>query len=725
MTHIDLAHQTFSNAWYRVADLCCALRPSVVAHRQQFEDEIWMVLNDKLSNEWFRISWEAYQFLATLTPDRTVEETWYITLERHPEMTLSQEEVVQILSQLHLANMLTYDQASGSDSFFERFSDKSRRKRLTLLTSFLALKLPLLDPDRGLNSSLPLIRFMFGPIGIAIYFVLIIVGLLTLTQNFSALFDNAAGILAPENLFLLYIGFSVAKIIHELGHAALCKYFGGEVHVLGLMFLLFTPIPYVDASASWGFRNRAERLWVAMAGMLFELAFASIAIVVWAHTAPGTLNALAYNIVFTASISTLLFNSNPLLRFDGYHMLVDALNMPNLFNNSRSQLRYLVSRYVLRVPNAKPAAQTAREAWILPIYGVISLGYWLLLMVGIISFVANQYLDLGILMALILGVMIFVIPLFKFIRYLVADKALRHIRVRTMIIVISIVALAIALLSFVPAPSHVRVDGVIEVQTSRKLFSEVSGLVVQRAPENGIWVNSGETLLQMENPELDYMIRSAEAKLLQLEDQMRQAIANTQANTEPLSRQIDAVRGHIANLLRQQAALTISAPMTGVWTATDNLLHRGAWVARGSYLGILTQPGEWHFIGVLPQVDAYVFEQGVEHASLKIDGQEAITLAVRNTRIIPHDSGTLPSPVLGMAGGGSIAVDPTDPNGVTTTEPFFRIEAELVLIERSEREQVALMHGALATVMLSLPQEPLADQLRRKTEQFLQRRFRL
>jgi putative peptide zinc metalloprotease protein len=239
--------------------------------------------------------------------------------------------------------MLIYDQFSNSDSFFERFSTKAKRQKRALLVGFLSIKIPLFDPNRALDASLPLIKVMFGPVGLMLYLLLATAGAITFMQNAEALFASTEGILAPGNLFLLYIGFAFAKTIHEIGHASLCKFHGGEVHILGIMLLIFTPVPYVDASASWGFRSRGERLSVAAAGVLFELAVAAMALIVWAHTAPGTLNSLAYNVVFTASVSTLLFNLNPLLRFDGYHILVDLLDMPNLFANSRMHLSTFVS----------------------------------------------------------------------------------------------------------------------------------------------------------------------------------------------------------------------------------------------------------------------------------------------------------------------------------------------------------------------------------------------
>jgi len=244
--------------------------------------------------------------------------------------------------------------------------------------------------------------------------VLLLLGLKALVDESYHLFDQSAGLLAPANLGLLYVGMVLAKLVHEFGHAAACKRYGGEVHKMGVMLLMFAPLPYMDATASWGFRSRAQRMLVGASGVLSELAVAAVAAMVWANTAPGVINALAYNVIFVASVSTVLFNLNPLMRFDGYHMLVDFLDVPNLFQRSRDQLKYLGEFWVLGIKTAQPVARTSNEAVLLPLYGVISLGYWVGLMSTIIFFIAEQYLDLGVALAWLMFFSIVVMPVFKF-----------------------------------------------------------------------------------------------------------------------------------------------------------------------------------------------------------------------------------------------------------------------------------------------------------------------
>ncbi|MFM8557817.1 MAG: peptidase M50, partial [Betaproteobacteria bacterium] len=338
MSMDDPASRTFSDSWHRVAKVRVELRSSVRAHRQTFRGDTWVMLRDTLSSDWFRVSGEAWAFVSRLSLERTIEDAWMLTLEADPDTALTQEEVVQLLGQLNLSNLLNFDRSSAGASLFERYAKRRRQETKALLMGFLAIKIPLIDPDRMLAAAMPLIRVLFGPIGAVLYLALLAVAGKALIDSADSLFSQSAGLLAPGNLPLLYVGFIIAKVVHEFGHAAVCKRYGGEVHKMGVMLLIFAPMPYVDATSSWGFRSRGERMLTGAAGVIAELGVAAVAALLWAHTAPGAVNAIAYNVIFVASVSSLLFNLNPLLRFDGYHMLVDFLDVPNLFQRSREQL---------------------------------------------------------------------------------------------------------------------------------------------------------------------------------------------------------------------------------------------------------------------------------------------------------------------------------------------------------------------------------------------------
>lgn len=722
MSHDQAGGRTFSDAWHRVADVRAHLRGSVAAQRQYFRGQPWVLLRDKFSSEWFRITPDAYDFLCRLGQGRTVDEAWNEALAADSERALTQEEVVQLLGSLNLSNLLQYDRGDSHASQFKRQTKRQSREWRALLLGVLSIKLPLFDPDRLLERVLPLIRAVYSPYGLACYLLLLALGAKALMDDSDRLFGQSAGLLAPSNLGLLYIGFLIAKLLHEFSHAAVCKLYGGEVHKIGVMLLMFAPIPYVDATAAWGFRSWAQRLFVGAAGVVAELAVAALAALLWANTAPGVLNALAYNVIFAASVSTLLFNLNPLLRFDGYHMLVDLIDVPNLFQRSREQLRYLGERFVLGLSQAQPAARTRAEALLLPIYGVASLAYWLLLMTTIIVVVADQYLDLGVALAVLLLVQSLLWPLGKFCVYLVSDPRLGWQRGRAIRISLGLLVGVTALLGLVPMPDRVRVSGVVEAERSRQLHTESEGFLAELLARPGSRVEVDQPLLRLENPELAFEISATERQLDQLRAQQVQAVARSVADLEAIESQRLAVAQTLADLLRRRDGLLVRAPIAGVWSASEFEGVRGQWIGRGVSTGTLVAEARWRFVAVLPQVGSHALGERIAHAELRLKGQEGVNIVAVSTQVMPFEQGLLPSPALGMAGGGEIAVSSADAKGLTAAEPFFRIESTLPAQSGIE---AMLVHGRTGTLRLTLPERPLLQQWHRQWRQFMQRRFRV
>lgn len=718
----DAGGRTFSDAWHRVAKVRAHLRRSVTARRQYFRGEAWVVLTDRFGSEWFRVSPDAYAFLCRLTPECTIDEAWNASLEADMHQALTQEEVVQLLGQLNLSNLLQYDRSNSTASLFERFSKRSAREMRALLMGFLSIKIPLLDPDRMLNALLPLIRAVYSRAGLVVYLALLALAAKFLMDDSARVFDQSAGVLSPSNLPLLYVGFLLSKTLHEFSHAAMCKRFGGEVHKLGVMLLIFAPMPYVDATSAWGFRSRAERVMVGAAGVIAELGLASLAAIFWFQTAPGTLNSLAYNVMFVASISTLVFNLNPLMRFDGYHMLVDMLDVPNLFQRSREQLRYIGERHILRLPSAQPAARTPTESVLLPLFGVLSMCYWVLLMSTIIFFIAGEYLDLGIALAFLMLFTSLVLPLFKFAKYLFTSPALGFYRPRAVAISGGIVGFAFVVLGLIPLPDHVRVDGIVEAGQSRLLHSDSDGFLAELLAQPGALVQPGQPLLRLRNDELEFDIRAVDTQLDQLLAQETHALTEAVADLQAIVRQREAVEQSRSDLLRRQQGLLVRAPIGGIWSASDLAAGRGQWLGRGAALGTIVNEGAWRFVGVLPQVASHVFQNPIVRAEVRLRGQEERNVLTLSTVVMPFEQGRLPSRALGMAGGGDVAVSPSDQNGLTSAEPFFRIESALPvnLIDGPQ-----LVHGRVGTMRITLSNRPLLVQWERQARQYLQRKFRV
>ena len=296
--------------------------------------------------------------------------------------------------------------------------------------SLLFIKIPLVNPDSFLVRTLPLVRWLFSWVGLVAVVAVVGWGVKTGVENWSSLWQQGQSVLAPGNLAWLYLAMIGLKLLHEMGHAYACRHFGGPVPTLGVMLLMFSPLPFVDATSAWSFRERWQRVVVGAAGMIVEVFLAALAMVVWAATGPGVVNAVAYNLIFIASVSTLLANANPLLRFDGYYILCDLIDLPNLNQRAARLWRHWTERYGLAGGNRSARSSRGAKAGWLGVYGAASFVYRIVLFAGILWFVAGQWLLLGVLMAVAGLVTMVVVPLGRLIHYLTSSPRIERVRRR-------------------------------------------------------------------------------------------------------------------------------------------------------------------------------------------------------------------------------------------------------------------------------------------------------
>ena len=341
-----MSESIFSSSWYRVADLKPLLRAHTRIHRHEYLGEIWYVLQDPLSGRFYRFSTSAYQLIGLFDGKRSVHEAWELAAERLGDDAPGQEEVIRLLSQLHSADVLQTDVPPDSVELFQRYQRQERMRWKQRLWSPLALRFPLFDPEKLLNAWLPLVRPLFGWLGFLAWLGIVIAGVFVAAMHWPELTENFADrVLAPQNLFLLWLTYPLVKALHEFGHAFATKVWGGEVHEIGIMLLVFMPVPYVDASAASAFKEKHKRMIVGAMGIMTELLLAVLALFIWLSAEHGMVRGFAYNVMLIGGVSTLFFNGNPLLRFDGYYVLADALEMPNLGKRSHQYLGYLIQRY--------------------------------------------------------------------------------------------------------------------------------------------------------------------------------------------------------------------------------------------------------------------------------------------------------------------------------------------------------------------------------------------
>jgi len=583
------------------------------------------------------------------------------------------------------------------------------------------MRFPLLDPDQFLLRTMPLARAIISPLGALLWFAIVGGAIKVVLDHWSVLKEQSQGVLAPGNLFLLYAGMVLVKTVHEFGHAYFCRRFGGEVHVMGIMLMIFTPMPYVDATSSWSFRKRWQRVLVGAAGMIVELFLAALMTFVWANSGPGTLHSLAYNMMFVASVSTVVFNVNPLLRYDGYYILSDLIEIPNLFQKSLMHLKHLAERYLFGVTKSESPSHSRREQTWLTVYGICSNVYRVVVFSGILLFVADRFLLIGIIMAAVCAVSWVMVPTIGFIKYLAASPALERQRWRAVTVSAVLAAVLVILLDVIPFPNHFRAPGVLKAREWTEVLNESPGKVESVLAPTGTHLTVGQPLVQLRNEPLELELKAARAAYAEVEARIREARQDDTANLKPLQSRLESAEKRVQRLERDRTALTIRARQAGTWVAPQLHELTGRWLVRGTALGMIVDPSGFEFEATVAQEDGdSLFAHKLLHAEARLLGESEHVLTLGALTIVPAEQSRLPSPALGWNAGGELRVAHDDPQGLHAVDPFFEVLAPV-----TASGDAALLHGRAGKIRFNLEPEPLLPRWLRRLNQLLQRRYQL
>ena len=365
--------QQIPEQWNHVAGLKPQLHKHVSVHPHDFRGSRWYILTDSARGKHLRFNDLAYEFIGRLDGDATVDEI-YNQIEINTDNNgPSRQDLLSILIQLFSVGALRSGLPADVEQLFTKQQNEKSANRTRRWLNPLAIRFPLFDPDRFLNRSITSVRPAISVTGAVLWSLVILIAAMLLVVNYQELASTLkANILAPRNLILIVALFPIMKAIHEFAHAYAVKAWGGEVHEMGITVLVLMPVPYVDATAAWAFREKYKRILVSASGMIAELFLAAIAFIIWTLVAPGIIKDAALSAFLIGSVSTVLFNANPLLRFDGYYILQDAIEIPNLYSRSSKYTMYLLKRYVLGMTETEsPATDSSERGW-LASYGILA-----------------------------------------------------------------------------------------------------------------------------------------------------------------------------------------------------------------------------------------------------------------------------------------------------------------------------------------------------------------
>ena len=712
-----MAQQLHSPSWYRVAELRPRLRSHFRVQRHLYRGTRWYVLQDAISRRTHRFDARAYFVIGLMNGQRSMQAIWDSALGRYGDDAPTQEDLIRLLSQLHLSDVVQCDATPDVDELLRRTHRMQARSQLGRWLAPLAIKIPLFDPERLLERWIVWYRPLFGPFGAMLWLAVVGWGVFSAAQHWDELtHDLSSRVLAPENLLIAALVFPLIKAAHELGHAFAVKAWGGEVHEMGIMFLVLMPVPYVDASAANAFPEKRRRVVVGAGGMIVELFIASIALALWLELQPGMARAVCFNIMLIAGVSTVLFNANPLLRFDGYYIFSDLLEIPNLRQKAQQYLASLVERRLFGMDPPAIDAGRRERVWLF-VFAIASFVYRITITFSIALFIATQYFMLGVLLALwglVAGV---ALPIAAAVNYLAFSPRLRRFRARALATSGLVATAVVTLVFFVPVPSWTDAQGVLWATEQSAVRGGTEGFVVKLAAAPGSRVSRGQPLIETIDPLLGPRLHALEARRDELEARYYADRADNLVKGQMTLEGLKALDTELARARERAADLVMKSPSDGEFAVAAPADLPGRYVRQGELVGYVIPEGNARVRVVVPQNAADLVRGSTERVTVKLAERLGDTFEARIVREVPRAIDRVPSMALSPSGGGEIALDPASPGSAPKTlQTHFEFELE-VLAARP------VGAGGRVYVRFDHAGETLAAQAWRLTRQLFLKRF--
>jgi putative peptide zinc metalloprotease protein len=472
-------------------------------------------------------------------------------------------------------------------------------------------------------------------------------------------------------------------------------------------------------------RSKWQRAVVGLAGVMAEMAVAAVAAIVWAGTSVGTPHVIAYNVIFVAGVSTVLFNGNPLLRFDAYYVLTDLIEIPNLSRRARQYLFYLGQRYAWGLTRAwNPAFTTGERFWFVG-YGITSSLYCLYIFIRIILFLNSRLPQPLLILVPILafsGLMGWLlVPLGRFLHYLTTSEELARRRLRAGATTASVALILGAGLGLLRLPDYCRVEGIVEPQGLSIIYAQSDGYVTDVLPSQTPVSAQGPVLIDAVNPALEAERNSLLAQRLALEVRRSLAVTEEVATAQILDEQLAALDEKIARVQQELSLLHLTAPAAGTWVSPEIETARGRYLRRGEEIGVVARLDELMIRATAGQsTAAVIIEQAPKSVEIRAHQRPERTITGTIEKVFPAGQEQLPSQALGYAVGGSMPTDLRDPKGTRSAEMFFeiRIRPNLAQAER-------WLTGQRVIVRIPLCSKSLAAQAYHHGRQVFQRRFHI
>lgn len=690
-----------SHSTIQLAGIVLKLRDDLTFSVREYGGAFVYCIEDELKSRFYRVGLAEYTFLSLLDGRRTFADALGQTATVARQDALTESDAAALCRWLVENGLASTAESRSSLRLFEA-ANQIREGRAKSRWNPMFVKLPLCNPDRIMQVGAAVAGWIFSVPALLLWLLVVSVGALCVAIRWSEATSMSSHIVSPQNWFWLAATTVVLKLLHEFGHGIACRYFGGSVREAGVMTILFVPLPYVDVTSAWRLERRWQRIMVSAAGMYCELFLAAIAAVTWYNTSPGLLHQHAFAVMFSASLVTVLFNLNPLMRFDGYFILTDIFEQPNLAGHAQQRLKSLASQWILGLPATATALPEGRPTLVL-LYGIAAFVWRVVVCVGLIATADAMFFGSGVVLAVIAISLWVVVPVFRLVKFIAVGSDTQQPNLRRVAMIAGMAATLLLFIANRPWHEHIQAPAIVDYDPIVEIRCGVSGFVQAVNVRAGERVLRDQVLVELRNPELQLQQTQLLSELAQSQQRgrvfhQRQEIAAWQvevATAESISDRLRQLEKRIANL-------TIRSSVEGI--IVENRLRnlQGTYVKSGTPVVSVGEANTVKVMALVSEENLHVFQNHVlKTIDVHIHGDGTHILPGQLEQIAPRGSTQIPHPAFSATAGGPLDVVVQQATSKGPSRAVFASPQFLTRIHVSPQQLASILPGRLGFVSLA------------------------
>ena len=559
------------------------IRPDLTFAHQNWQGVEYWVVKEPLGQKFFQFPPAVFYLLKQLDGQQSIEQLQDAYHREFTPKRITRQDLQQLLTRFHQDGLVTSDMPGQGAELLKRGQKNNRMERFQQFSNILAVRYRGFDPERILNFLSGWFWWVFTKPAVWVTGVAASVALMSVIINWGAFQAKLPGFDAffdPKQWYLFVAVLCVTKIFHEFGHGLACKRLGGECHEIGFMMLVLTPCLYCNVSDSWRLPNKWHRAAIGAAGMYVEIILATIATFAWWFVQPGMVQDICLRVMLISSVSTVLFNGNPLLRFDGYYILSDILEIPNLQQKSTKALTTLLGRHWMGLEMPDDPLMPTNRPWAFAMFTVAAFLYKWVIMISIFTFLIKwlepyslESLGMGIALFSLIGIV--VMPGYKLYRYFAVPGRIHQVKKLRFSLWLCVALALLAIIFLTPLPHYLRCDMLLLPRDFKAVYIEESGILTQPLVEPGDQVQAGQPLAELVNLDLEKELVQTAGKIADKEIELSTmqlggagGVTTMMSKVATLQAEIREQTLVLKQLERRAEKLKVIAPIAGTVLAT-------------------------------------------------------------------------------------------------------------------------------------------------------------